>query len=129
MYRLLHGDLMRIPPPATSKTERQRQVFFAFMHVRYRILLEKGVREIDQTLQLAERTGDTSSWIERARQAQSEMKGALAEEQSALRRLPFTEGEVSAALDALKKQARRSTGGSAVGATRPPQLDTRGAPR
>ena len=45
MYRTLHQDLMHIPPPATSKTERQREIFYAFMRVRYRILLEKGLRE------------------------------------------------------------------------------------
>ncbi len=68
MYRRLHNDLMQIPPPATSKTERQKQIFFAFMHVRYRVLLEKGLREIEQTVALGERTQDSSSWIARARE-------------------------------------------------------------
>jgi tetratricopeptide (TPR) repeat protein len=40
MYRSLHRDLMQIPPPSTARTERQREAFFAFMHVRYRVLLE-----------------------------------------------------------------------------------------
>jgi hypothetical protein len=104
MYRTLHTDLMRIPPPR-SKTERQRQIFYAFMHVRYRILLEKGLREIEQTIALAERTSDSSVWIERARTAKDEMQAALDGEKAALAEMPFTEAEIQTALDILKKRA------------------------
>jgi hypothetical protein len=104
MYRSLHRDLMRIPPPAASQTDRQKEIFFAFMHVRYRILLEKGLREIEQTIALGDRTSDTSPWISRAREAREEMRAALTEEETALARLPFTEAEVQTALDLLKKR-------------------------
>ena len=56
--------------PPRSKTEKQKQMFFAFMHIRYRILLEKGLREMEQTVALGERTSDSSPWIQRARDAQ-----------------------------------------------------------
>lgn len=105
MYRALHSDLMRIPPPATSRTDRQKEIFFAFMHVRYRILLEKGLREIEQTIALGDRTSDTSPWMARAREAREEMRAALAEEETQLARLPFTEAEVQTALDLLKKRS------------------------
>ena len=106
MYRALHRDLMRVPPPASSKTEHQRQVFFAFMHVRYRILLEKGLRELEQTIALGERTSDTSEWIRRAREAKDAMQTALADEKAALAKMPFTEAEVQTALDLLQKKTR-----------------------
>ena len=80
MYRMLHRDLMQIPTPPTSKTPRQKQIFYAFMHVRFRVLLEKGLREIDQTIALGERTSDTSPWVERARDAKKEMQTALDDE-------------------------------------------------
>jgi tetratricopeptide (TPR) repeat protein len=105
MYRRLHNDLMQIPPPATSKTERQKQIFFAFMHVRYRVLLEKGLREIEQTVALGERTQDSSSWIARAREAREEMRTALADEKAQIDRMPFTEEEIAKALDLLGKKA------------------------
>jgi hypothetical protein len=104
MYRALHHDLVRIPPPATSKTARQKQIFFAFMHVRYRVLLEKGLREMDQTIALGERTNDSSPWIERAREAKAEMDTALADEKTQLDRMPFTEAEIQTALDLLQKK-------------------------
>ena len=113
MYRELHQNLIRIPPPATSKTDRQKQIFFAFMHVRYRVLLEKGLREMDQTVALGERTSDSSSWIQRARQAKDEMQAALDEEKAQIDKMPFTEGEVKEALDQLQKRAHAAVNGPA----------------
>jgi tetratricopeptide (TPR) repeat protein len=104
MYRELHRDLMQIPPPSTSKTDKQKQMFYAFMHVRYRILLEKGLREMEQTVALGERTADSSAWIERAREAKQEMQTALDDEKAQIARMPFTEADVNAALDILKKK-------------------------
>jgi tetratricopeptide (TPR) repeat protein len=108
MYRALHRDLMQIPPPATSKTERQKQMFFAFMHISYRILLEKGLRELEQTVALGERTADSSAWIQRARSAREEMRTALADEEAQIDKMPFTEDEVKAALGLLKKKTSAS---------------------
>jgi tetratricopeptide (TPR) repeat protein len=110
MYRKLHKDLMEIPPPATSKTEQQKQMFFAFMHIRYRILLEKGLRELDQTIALGERTSDSSAWIQRARDAKAEMDLALADEKAQIAKMPFTEAEVNAALDLLQKKTAAHPG-------------------
>jgi hypothetical protein len=104
MYRALHRDLMQIPPPARSKTERQKQMFFAFMHISYRILLEKGLRELEQTVALGERTADSSPWIDRARRAREEMQTALADEKAQIEKMPFTEEEVKMALGLLKKK-------------------------
>jgi tetratricopeptide (TPR) repeat protein len=104
MYRALHRDLMQIPPPARSKTEKQKQMFFAFMHISYRVLLEKGLRELEQTVALGERTADSSPWIQRAREAREEMQTTLADEKAQIEKMPFTEEEVKMALGLLKKK-------------------------
>ena len=109
MYRQLHRELTAIPPPPTAGTEHQRQAFFAFMHVRYRVLLQKGLREIEQTIALGERTSDSSAWIARAREAREEMQAALTDEQAQLEGMPFTEAEVKAVLDELEKKVRASS--------------------
>jgi hypothetical protein len=114
MYRELHDDLMRIPPPPTSKTERQRQIFFAFMHIRYRVLLKKGLRELEQTLDLADRTSDDSEWIRRARDAKTEMQTALDAEEAAIAQMPFTEAEVQTALDLLQKKTEKAEAAGSV---------------
>src|SRR5262249_13722254 len=104
MYNVLHRDLMRIPPPPRSKTEKQKQMFFAFMHVRYRVFLEKGLKEIEQTIALGERTADSSPWIQRAREAREQMLTALEDEKAEIAKMPFTEEEVKTALDLLQKK-------------------------
>jgi hypothetical protein len=106
MYRALHDDLMRIPAPPTSKTDRQKKIFYAFMHVRYRVLLEKGLREMQQTVALGERIADASSWILRAREAKSAMETALTDEKAQMDKMPFTESEVKEALELLQKKAQ-----------------------
>ena len=75
------------------------------MHVRYRVLLEKGLREIEQTVALGERTQDSSSWISRAREAREEMQAALADEKAQIETMPFTEAEIATALDRLGKKS------------------------
>ncbi len=95
---------MQIPPPSTSRTEKQKQMFYAFMHVRYRVFLEKGLKELDQTIALGERTSDSSAWIQRARDAKNEMDVALADEKAQIAKMPFTEAEVNAALELLQKK-------------------------
>jgi hypothetical protein len=104
MYRTLHKVLVQIPPPETSRTDKQKQVFYAFMHVRYRVLLEKGLRELDQTIALGERTNDSSAWIQRAREAKADMDTALEDEKAQIARMPFTEADLNAALDILQKR-------------------------
>jgi hypothetical protein len=105
MYRTLHKALVEIPPPSTSKTQRQKDIFFAFMHVRYRVLLEKGLREMEQTIALGDRTNDSSRWVVRAREAKEEMQAALAVEEATLGRMPFTEAEIKMAMDLLRQKA------------------------
>jgi tetratricopeptide (TPR) repeat protein len=117
MYRRLHHDLMQIPPVAAAKTERQKQLHFGMMHVRYRVLLEKGIEMMRRTLALAEKTGDASAWARRAEEAKGEMDLALEEEKAQLARLPFTEEELQKALDILQKKvtagaASKDGGGS-----------------
>jgi hypothetical protein len=114
MYRELHRDLMQIPPPARSKTDRQKKIFYAFMHVRYRVLLEKGLREIEQTIALGDRISDSSAWLKRARDAKDEMQADLTAEQAQIDAMPFTETEVKKALELLQKKTLAAAGASGM---------------
>lgn len=105
MYRALHTHLMKLPPPPKAKTEKDRQLFFGIMHVRYRVLLEKGLEMMKRTLALAEKTGDDSAWITRAARAREDMERALEDEKAQIAQLPFTEPEIEQALARMKKNA------------------------
>ena len=63
---------------------------------------------LNTTLDVADKTGDTSSGVARAREAKTEMDLALAEEKAALAKLPFTEGELERALQIMQEKAEKA---------------------
>ncbi len=105
LYQDLHRDVMRVPVPPAAKTIRQKQLWEGAMRLRYRVLLEKGLKMMEHTVKLGERTGESSPWIARARSAQRELETALATEKEALAKMPFTEDEMKQALEELKQKA------------------------
>ncbi len=113
MYRTLHRHLMMIPPPEKAKTEHDKQLFYGIMHVRYRVLLEKGLEMMKRTLGLGERVSTeshgqvqvASAWMKRAEAAKADMEKALEDEKATLAKFPFTEDELQKALDIMKKKA------------------------
>ncbi|NUO54046.1 MAG: hypothetical protein HOV80_34810 [Polyangiaceae bacterium] len=105
LYQDLHRDVMKVPVPPSAKTIRQKQLWEGAMRLRYRILLEKGLKMMEHTVMLGERTGEASPWIARAKSAKKELETALATEKDALAKMPFTEDEMREALEDLKKKA------------------------
>ena len=88
---------------------------------------KRACREIDQTLPLGERTGDSSpgSSAPRERQARDEDAPSLTRRRQ-IAPMPFTEAEVNAALDALKKKAQRLARRPCRGRNRRPHLTPAG---
>jgi len=100
MYQQLHRDIMKIPPPA-SADEEQRALFEGAMQLRYRVLLDKGLKMMDRTVAMAERTGESSVWSQRALDAKRELEQSLVATRAALAKLPYTEQDLQRALDSL----------------------------
>ncbi len=107
LYQQLHLDVMAIPPTAAADTSRKRQLFAGAMHLRYRVLLEKGLSMMSATVRLGERTGEDSSWVHRAEESKRDIELALEQEKVAMAKLPFTEAELAQALLALRGVATR----------------------
>jgi hypothetical protein len=101
MYQRLHRDLMLIAPPAAAKTKEQKSLFEGAMQLRYRVLLDKGLKMMDRTLAMAQRTGESSSWVHRIRDAKQDLELALEAAQRAVDRLPYSERDLQRALDDL----------------------------
>lgn len=118
MYRALHRHLMMIPPTDKVKTERDEQVFYGIMHVRYRALLDKGLEMMKRTLALGERTGAASAWMERAEAAKAEMEAALEEEKAILSTFPFSEETLERALELMKQKAAEDAAKAAAAGAR-----------
>ena len=106
LYHQLHREVMDIPPPKQAATLRQKQLFEAAMRLRYRILLEKGLRMMDGTVRLGARTGEVSFWVTRARDAKRNLEQALEDEKAALAKMPFSEEVMQLALDKLRGKIR-----------------------
>jgi tetratricopeptide (TPR) repeat protein len=105
LYQQLHRDVMQIPPPAKATTLKKKQLFEGAMRLRYRVLLEKGLKLMDGTVRLGQRTAEDSLWVHRAKDAKQDLERSLEDEKNALAKLPFSEAELQAALDQLKKPA------------------------
>jgi tetratricopeptide (TPR) repeat protein len=113
LYQRLHEDLMKIPAPRAADTEARRQLFEGAMRLRYAILLDKGLSMMEHTLQMAERTGEKSEWVDRARRSTRELARARAAEQAAIDRLPYTREQLKEALEELAKQPEPPAKGGA----------------
>ncbi len=106
LYHQLHRDVMEIPLPANAKTIRQKQLWEGAMRMRYRVLLEKGLKAMNATVDMAERTGEGSAWVTRARAAKKELEQAIAIEKEALAKLPVSEEDLKGALEDLRSKAQ-----------------------
>ena len=104
LYQQLHREVMGITPTAKADTLKKKQLFEGAMRLRYRVLLEKGLKMMDGTVRLGRRTGEDSAWIHRADEASKDLALAIEDEKSALARLPFAEPELQEALDLLRKR-------------------------
>ena len=101
LYQQLHLDVMSIAPPATAKTDEQKALFFGAMQLRYRVLIEKGLKMINATLEMAEKTKENSVWVNRAREAKRDLEKTLRGTQDVLAKLPYREEDLQRALAGL----------------------------
>ncbi len=118
MYRTLHRELMAVPPDR-AKSESDRNLFYAIMHVRYRALVEKGMEMMTRTIDFAKKTDDESAWVTRAREAKEQMQRSLDEEKAQLAKLPYTEAEVERSLEMMKERALARAQGKPVPPLKP----------
>jgi tetratricopeptide (TPR) repeat protein len=106
LYQHLHRDVMSIPPPRAATTTGDKRLFEGAMRLRYRVLLEKGLKMMEHTVMVGERTGEASAWIDRARAAKREIEIALNEQKERLAKLPYSEKELQKALDDLASKSK-----------------------
>jgi hypothetical protein len=101
LYESLHADLMAIRPPTSASSERRRLLFEGAMRLRYSVLLDKALTMMEHTITMAERTGEHSAWVDRARDAKARIERARAREAEAIDALPYTRDQLKEALARL----------------------------
>lgn len=104
LYQRLHHDVMSAPRPAGADTERRKVAFEAALRLRYSVLLKKGLNMMEHTLAMAERTGESSAWVVRARQARDDIKAAYATEQAAVDASPYSKEDLEKVLNEIARR-------------------------
>jgi tetratricopeptide (TPR) repeat protein len=104
LYQELHRDVMKVPSPAPVTDVEKQKLWEGAVRLRYRVLLEKGLRMMEATVKMGQRTGEDSFWIARAEERVKELQAALSDEKDALAKMPYTEDEMRKALENLKKK-------------------------
>lgn len=104
LYQELHRDVMKVPSPAPVTDLEKQKLWEGAVRLRYRVLLEKGLRMMEATVKMGQRTGEDSGWIARAQERVRELEAALADEKDALAKMPYSEDEMKKALENLKKK-------------------------
>ena len=106
LYQRLHEDLMALEAPPAADTKSRKNLYEAAMRLRFEVLLEKARGMMEHTLSMAEREGERSSWVDRAREAKARIELAEQAEKDALSRLPYTKAELEAALEEIGRKAK-----------------------
>lgn len=107
LYQQLHRDVMAMDAPSREKNPEVRAVFEGALRVRYKVLLEKGLKMMVSTVGLTERTQEQSVWAERANKAKAELEKALADENAAIAKLPISEANLKKILEDIEKKAKK----------------------
>lgn len=107
LYKRLHQDVMSAPRPPGADTEHRKLVFEAALRLRYSVLLKKGLAMMDHTLAMAERTGESSQWVERTKQERQALLAAYATEQAAVDACPYSRADIEAVLTQIALRNKR----------------------
>jgi tetratricopeptide (TPR) repeat protein len=101
LYASLHADVMSMVTLRPIETVERRQLFEGAMRLRYAVLIQKARHMLSHTLELAERTGEQSSWVERAKATLADLAKQSQAEEEAIQRLPYSREALTYALSRL----------------------------
>jgi tetratricopeptide (TPR) repeat protein len=106
LYQKLHQELLAIRTPPSVTTEREKQLYEGAVRTRYAVLLTKAKAMAEHTLTMATRTGENSEWVDRTRQALKAIAQAIAAEEAALAKLPYTRADFEAYFAQMEAAAK-----------------------
>jgi tetratricopeptide (TPR) repeat protein len=119
LYQKLHQELLAIRIPPSASTEREKQLYEGAVRTRYAILLKKAKAMAEHTLTMATRTGESSAWVERTRQALRTIDQAISAEEAALAKLPYTRQDFEAYFAQMEAAGAKPSKPSPAGPSAP----------
>jgi len=105
LYQRLHEELNAIPIPPSARTERERALYQGALRIRYAVLLTKAKTMAEHTVSMATRTGESSEAVTRTKAALAAIDRAIAAENAALDKLPYTRADFEAYISEMEAAA------------------------
>jgi tetratricopeptide (TPR) repeat protein len=120
LYVALHAEVMRMVAHHPERDPERRKLLEGAMRLRYAVLTKKAQSMIAHTLTMAERIGEQSEWVVRAKAIQSDLAREAQAEEDAINQLPYSREALAYALQRLTSSGthREGTGGSPKARTR-----------
>lgn len=104
LYQQLHHDVMVVKPPEKAQSDKDRKLYEGALQLRYRILLQKGLKMMQSTVRMNERVGETNLWGQRARDALAQLEKEIAAANAIIQRTGIPEETLKAALEQMNKE-------------------------
>jgi tetratricopeptide (TPR) repeat protein len=101
LYASLHGELMRTIEAHHLEGAERKQLFEGAMRLRYSVLVQKALNMLEHTLDMADRVGEKSDWVDRARATKGKLVTQKQAEEDAINRLPYSREALTFALSRL----------------------------
>jgi type III secretory pathway component EscV len=105
LYASLHAEVMRMVEQHPVQGEGRRDLLEGAMRLRYSVLVQKALRMMQQTLDMAERVGESSGWVDKTRQTKAALLRWAQAEEDAIAKLPYSRESLSYALERLRAEA------------------------
>ncbi|MGC4066285.1 MAG: hypothetical protein QM784_16960 [Polyangiaceae bacterium] len=120
LYVSLHAEVMRMVANHPERDPERRKLLEGAMRLRYAVLTKKAQNMIQHTLTLAERVGEASEWVTRAKAVQADLAKEAQAEEDAINQLPYSREALAYALQRITAQGGHSenTGNPAKGPAR-----------
>lgn len=106
LYQKLHHELLAIRTPPSVVSDRDRALYEGAVRTRYAILLTKAKTMAEHTLSMATRTGEKSEWVTRTQDSLTSITRAIAAEDAALAKLPYTRADFDAYFAQMEAAAK-----------------------
>ena len=104
LYQQLHRDVMRVKAPEKLSEEKERRLYEGAVQLRYRILLQKGLKMMQSTVKMNERVGETNAWGQRAKEAMEQLEKAIGEANGVIQRVGVPEETLKRGLEEMGKE-------------------------
>ncbi|MCS6901707.1 MAG: hypothetical protein RMJ98_21165 [Myxococcales bacterium] len=108
LYQQLHRDVMKVKAPEKLNSEKDRRLYEGAVQLRYRVLLQKGLKMMQSTVKMNERVGETNAWGQRAKEAMGQLEKAIGEANEVIQRVGVPEETLRQGLEEMGKlQAKK----------------------